>query len=129
MREHAALDDLCRVSDDDDDDDDVLSCLILGTPQNDPKHLNILNPMLHICSKKLYVVLKHIYFLPWFLLNSMIYFGNFPTQTFAFAHLICFAIIHLFPKNPSKKRRRENNLGVSKNRGTPKWMVYNGKPY
>ncbi len=20
-------------------------------------------------------------------------------------------------------------LGVSKNRGTPKWMVYNGKPY
>jgi len=22
-----------------------------------------------------------------------------------------------------------NMLGVSKNRGTPKWMVYNGKPY
>ena len=22
-----------------------------------------------------------------------------------------------------------NNMGVSKNRGTPKWMVYNGKPY
>ena len=21
------------------------------------------------------------------------------------------------------------HLGVSKNRGTPKWMVYNGKPY
>ena len=21
------------------------------------------------------------------------------------------------------------DLGVSKNRGTPKWMVYNGKPY
>ena len=21
------------------------------------------------------------------------------------------------------------NMGVSKNRGTPKWMVYNGKPY
>ena len=20
-------------------------------------------------------------------------------------------------------------MGVSKNRGTPKWMVYNGKPY
>ena len=44
MREHAALDGLCRVSDDDDDvdvdvvddDDDVLSCLLLGTPQNDP---------------------------------------------------------------------------------------------
>jgi len=23
----------------------------------------------------------------------------------------------------------ENQLGVSKNRGTPKWMVYEGKPY
>ena len=23
----------------------------------------------------------------------------------------------------------EKNAGVSKNRGTPKWMVYNGKPY
>ena len=23
----------------------------------------------------------------------------------------------------------ENGVGVSKNRGTPKWMVYNGKPY
>ena len=21
------------------------------------------------------------------------------------------------------------DMGVSKNRGTPKWMVYNGKPY
>ena len=21
------------------------------------------------------------------------------------------------------------NMGVSKNKGTPKWMVYNGKPY
>ena len=23
----------------------------------------------------------------------------------------------------------ETDVGVSKNRGTPKWMVYNGKPY
>ena len=23
----------------------------------------------------------------------------------------------------------EKEVGVSKNRGTPKWMVYNGKPY
>ena len=23
----------------------------------------------------------------------------------------------------------EVNMGVSNNRGTPKWMVYNGKPY
>ena len=22
-----------------------------------------------------------------------------------------------------------HDMGVSKNRGTPKWMVYNGKPY
>ena len=22
-----------------------------------------------------------------------------------------------------------SNMGVSKNRGTPKWMVYDGKPY
>ncbi len=22
-----------------------------------------------------------------------------------------------------------SDMGVSKNRGTPKWMVYNGKPY
>ena len=22
-----------------------------------------------------------------------------------------------------------DNMGVSKNRGTPNWMVYNGKPY
>ena len=22
-----------------------------------------------------------------------------------------------------------NHMGVSKNSGTPKWMVYNGKPY
>ena len=25
--------------------------------------------------------------------------------------------------------KRSKNVGVSKNRGTPKWMVYNGKPY
>ena len=30
------------------------------------------------------------------------------------------------PKVPS---RHEVHLGVSKNTGTPKWMVYNGKPY
>jgi len=24
--------------------------------------------------------------------------------------------------------KRKQNMGVSKNRGTPKWMVYNGKP-
>ena len=28
---------------------------------------------------------------------------------------------------PKKKSNQE--MGVSKNRGTPKWMVYNGKPY
>ena len=29
----------------------------------------------------------------------------------------------------SYKTRDILNMGVSKNRGTPKWMVYNGKPY
>ena len=29
------------------------------------------------------------------------------------------------PRNDSKVFE----MGVSKNRGTPKWMVYNGKPY
>ena len=27
------------------------------------------------------------------------------------------------------KKCTSNYMGVSKNRGTPKWMVYNGKPY
>ena len=31
-------------------------------------------------------------------------------------------------ENPTK-HRHQNQLGVSKNRGTPKWMIYNGKPY
>ena len=29
----------------------------------------------------------------------------------------------------TKDMYRFDDLGVSKNRGTPKWMVYNGKPY
>ena len=33
-------------------------------------------------------------------------------------HVLCFAASSLFL-----------DLGVSKNRGTPKWMVSNGKPY
>ena len=28
-----------------------------------------------------------------------------------------------------KKYSQEKDTGVSKNRGTQKWMVYNGKPY
>ena len=32
-----------------------------------------------------------------------------------------------FPQLPMRKADR--NMGVSKNRGTPKWMVYKGKPY
>ena len=31
--------------------------------------------------------------------------------------------------NPSTRLFSIHHLGVSKNRGTPKWMVYNGKPY
>ena len=26
-------------------------------------------------------------------------------------------------------KQLNTHMGVSKNRGTPKWMVYNGKPY
>ncbi len=29
----------------------------------------------------------------------------------------------------SSRNSRDRDMGVSKNRGTPKWMVYNGKPY
>ncbi len=29
----------------------------------------------------------------------------------------------------SHQYHHQNYMGVSKNRGTPKWMVYNGKPY
>ena len=38
----------------------------------------------------------------------------------------------LTEKMPCSKRLRKKqvkNMGVSKNSGTPKWMVYNGKPY
>ena len=28
-----------------------------------------------------------------------------------------------------EKKLQDIHLGVSKNSGTPKWMVYNGKPY
>ncbi len=37
-----------------------------------------------------------------------------------------------FPPSPQchpSQERRVPYVGVSKNRGTPKWMVYNGKPY
>jgi len=27
------------------------------------------------------------------------------------------------------RRERKCHMGVSKNRGTPKWMIYNGTPY
>ena len=37
----------------------------------------------------------------------------------------------IFPKEPpcSLQQMTYQYLGVSKNRGTPKWMVYIGKPY
>ena len=34
-----------------------------------------------------------------------------------------------FKKHWDLKDLKTNYLGGSKNRGTPKWMVYNGKPY
>ena len=32
-------------------------------------------------------------------------------------------------KGDESQREHVEHMGVSKNRGTPKWMVYNGKPY
>ena len=32
-------------------------------------------------------------------------------------------------QNLSTSRSTKHQVGVSKNRGAPKWMVYNGKPY
>ena len=47
-----------------------------------------------------------------------------------------FDVPHLVPPRVVDKALRvystpddRSNLGVSNNRGTPKWMVYNGKPY
>ena len=33
------------------------------------------------------------------------------------------------PKVRPKVKTYFNHMGVSKNRGIPEWMVYNGKPY
>ena len=58
--------------------------------------------------------------------------------------LISFWTAHLRPSRPTKGLTPsgrmvsaepleifsiEYNMDVSQNRGTPKWMVYNGKPY
>ena len=33
------------------------------------------------------------------------------------------------PAKTQQKKKRKLEMGVSKNKGTAKWMVYNGKPY
>ena len=41
-------------------------------------------------------------------------------------------LVHVQKSTMVGSQRMEShrfNIGVSKNRGTPKWMVYNGKPY
>ncbi len=48
-----------------------------------------------------------------------------------------FLWINFFPAIPNRREWKTKNkniyiyiyMGVSKNRGTPKMMVYNGKPY
>ena len=40
-----------------------------------------------------------------------------------------FAKRDFHAKNTAQVKIWGWNVGVSKNRGTPKWMVYNGKPY
>ena len=37
-------------------------------------------------------------------------------------------IVEIFGGQSGKVSTQKINVGVSKNRGTPKWMVYNGKP-
>ena len=34
-----------------------------------------------------------------------------------------------FKRNKESMKHKDSHMGVSKNSGTPKWMVYNGKPY
>ena len=47
----------------------------------------------------------------------------------------CVKFVRFHQKNPTKRQKHftyledPGILNVSKNRGTPKWMVYNGKPY
>ena len=38
--------------------------------------------------------------------------------------ILCFEVIKI-----DKNHLQKQYVGVSKNRDTPKWMVYNGKPY
>ena len=55
-------------------------------------------------------------------LGSMKVRVNFPDQDFDSS---TFPMDFVNVRSP----RNKNHMGVSKNSGTPKWMVYKGKPY
>jgi len=41
----------------------------------------------------------------------------------------CSSMKKSFLRSTSNLDFRGKHMGVSKNRGTPKWMIYNGNPY
>ena len=47
------------------------------------------------------------------------FYGNSPLRWLSFWEIL----------DPTSDSQRVQHMGVSKNSGTPKWMVYNGKPY
>ena len=54
---------------------------------------------------------------------------------FSFSNLAVSAVVFHFSEvlftlsSLPKQGKTKQHMGVSKNSGTPKWMVYNGKPY
>ena len=46
-----------------------------------------------------------------------------------FLMIPCLAKVRDWGCGNNNNKLRVGEMGVSKNRGTPKWMVYNGKPY
>ena len=57
--------------------------------------------------------------------GKLLKFTNCEPQSFL-DKTCCMIEIHHMRK---KKKNDPPYMGVSKNSGTPKWMVYNGKPY
>ena len=63
---------------------------------------------------------------PWRWIIFMIGQITFNTTNFPAYYWIMF---HMIWATCRQQHSNWLNIGVSKNRGTPKWMVYNGKPY
>ena len=56
-----------------------------------------------------------------------VFHGKYPRVFFRGSHETPWIWMEKFVVVPVESRLLD--MGVSKNRGTPKWMVYNGKPY